>query len=720
MTDTRATADNATASDWQDTSATPRERAERLVAAMTLEQKIAQLHGAMETIDIYGLSAKAAEEGADLEQLAAQISVERHVTGIEELGIPRFRITNGPVGVGMGDGTPSPPATSLPMTIGLAASFDPELAHAYGDIIGSETATLGQHVLEGPGLCLHRTTIAGRNFEYFSEDPYLSGVMGVAVARAIQDHDVIAMAKHYVVNDQEYERFRTNIELDEHVLRELYLLPFEMVVKDAEIAAVMSAYNRIRGVYATECRPTLTDILRTEWGFTGYVQSDFWSCRSAAGSLNAGLDHEMPDAKWLGETNVRAALSDTSLEIETVDRALVRRYTQMFRFGQFERPYAPGEIDAQAHGAIARSIGTQIAVLLKNDGALLPLDPHVGSIAVIGQSAFVDEACLGGGGSSKVVPLYTVSPLDGLRDVLADLGSSATVTKVTVADDLSNLDEARRAAADADVVVLMAGLIATEGADQPHANMLNDQNRMLAELLAVGETTIVVLKGSNPVLMPWIEAAPAVLEVWNQGAEDGHVVADLLLGVANPSGKVPTSYPRSEDDTLYAGHPERYPGTDEGDGYPVIRYSEGLQMGYRWFHGQGIEPLFGFGHGLSYTSFELADVAVDAPGGVSSPVTVTAAVTNTGERAGAEVVQVYLGVPAANQPPKRLVGFQKVALEPDTTSQVTVTIDPAASNHPFSVWDYATSSFQTVAGDYTVFVGTSADDTPHTATITAG
>src|SRR5688572_26477265 len=426
----------------------------------------------METIDIYAITAQAAESGADMDQLAAQIRVERHVAAIDELGIPRFRITNGPVGVGMGDGTPSPPATSLPMTIGLAAGFDPDLARRYGDVIGSETATLGQHVLEGPGVCLHRTTIAGRNFEYFSEDPYLSGAMGVAVTRAIQAHDVIAMGKHYVVNDQEYERFRVNVEVDEHVLRELYLLPFEMLVKDAGLAAIMSAYNRVRGVYATEYRHTLTDVLRTEWGFEGYVQSDFWSCRSAAASLNAGMDHEMPDAKWLNETNVKAALQDTSLEIETVDRALVRRYTQMFRFGQFERPYDPGEIDAAAHGTISRNIGSQIAVLLKNEGGLLPLDPGAGSIVIVGQSDFVDDACLGGGGSSKVIPLYTVKPLEGMKEVLRDLGSSATVTKVTVADDLSNLDEAKNAVEAADVAVLMAGLVATEGADQADPNML--------------------------------------------------------------------------------------------------------------------------------------------------------------------------------------------------------------------------------------------------------
>ena len=704
---------------WMDTSLSPRDRALALVAAMTLEQKIAQLHGAMETIDIYEISARAAAEGVDLEQLAAQIRVERHVTGIEELGIPRFRITNGPVGVGMGDGTPSPPATALPMTIGLAAGFDPALAHEYGDVIGSETATLGQHVLEGPGVCLHRLPIGGRNFEYFSEDPYLSGVLGVEVTRAIQAHDVIAMAKHYVVNDQEYERFRADVEVDERTLRELYLLPFEMLVKDAGIAAVMSAYNRVRGTYATENRYLLHTVLREEWGFDGYVQSDFWSCRSAAPSLNAGMDHEMPDAKWLNEANVTAALRDTSLEIQTVDRALVRRYTQMFRFGQFERPYAPGAIDARGHGAISRRIGEQIAVLLKNDGGVLPLDPHVGSIVVIGQATYVDEACQGGGGSSKVDPLYTVRPLDGLQDALDGLGSAAELRKVTVADDLSNLDEARRAAADADVVVLMAGLVATEGADQPDAHLLHDQDRMIAEVAPVNPRTVLVLKDSNPVLMPWIDAVPAVLEAWNQGAEDGHVVADLLLGVVNPSGKLPTTYPRRWEDTPFAGHPERYPGTDEGAGYPVLRYSEGLQMGYRWYQSQGIDPLFCFGYGLSYTTFEVSDLAVSAAEtDGTTPVTVEVTVTNTGDVAGAEVAQVYLGLPdAAHEPPKRLVGFRKVRLEPGASQRVSVVLDPAATHHPWSVWDDGAHDFVVLPGDYTVHAGTSSDHTPLTATV---
>lgn len=697
---------------WQDSTKSPRERAELLVSAMTIEQKIAQLHGAMETIDIYAVSNQATT-AEEMEQLAAQIRVERHVAAIDELGIPRFRITNGPVGVGMGDGTPSPPATALPMTIGVAASFDREVAKEYGDVIGSETATLGQHVLEGPAVCLHRTTIAGRNFEYFSEDPFLSGVMGVEVTKAIQSHDIIAMVKHYVLNDQETERFRNSVEIDENVMRELYLLPFEMVIKDGECAAVMSAYNRIRGVYATEYYYTLTKILRDEWGFEGYVQSDFWSTRSAAPSLNAGLDHEMPDAKWLNEENVKAALSDTSLEEKTIDRALIRRYTQMFRFNQFDRPYDPGEIDAKAHGEISRKLGAQMAVLLKNDEGLLPIEPS-GKIVIIGQKTFAGKACQGGGGSSKVDPLYTVDPLPGMQDILKEMGADATAELFVVADDLSNLDDAKKAAEDADIVVLMAGLVATEGADMPDANMFNDQNTMLDELLGINPKTILVMKDSAPVLMPWVDKAPTILEVWNQGTEDGHVVADLIFGRINPSGKVPTTYPVSEDDVFYAGHPERYPGTDEGAGYPVIRYSEGLQVGYRWFQAQDIKPLFAFGHGLSYTSFELSDFTVNTDKVGDSPVTATVKVTNTGSRAGAEVVQAYLGIPVDGQPPKRLVGFDKVYLEPGESKTAKIVIDPNATNHPFSVWCNALGDFDIKPGDYTLYVGTSSEDTPLT------
>lgn len=670
---------------------------------MSLEQKIAQLHGQMETIDIYSAT--------DLD--IDQFDVMRNIAGDDELGIPRVRITNGPVGVGMGDGADSPAATSLPMTIGVAASFDPSLAADYGDLIGSETATFCQQVLEGPAMGLHRHPSGGRTFEYFSEDPFLTGTMGTEVARAIQSHGVIAMAKHLVLNDQEHERFRASVEIDEHVLRELYLLPFEMVVKDSGIAAVMSAYNRVRGVYATENRYLLTDILRREWGFDGYVQSDFWSARSAAPSLNAGMDAEMPDGKWLNADNVRAALHDTSLEIETVDRALIRRFTQMFRFGQFEATYEPGEIDARGNGARAREIGGRTVVLLKNENDLLPLDASSGSILLVGQSRFAADACLGGGGSSRVVPVYTVDPLEGMEDVIEELGGAATVRHAIVDDDLGNLGDAVSAAREADTVVVMAGVVASEGEDLPSMDLPDGQNEMIRDLLAANPGTVVVLKDSNPVVLLWIDEAPAVLEAWNQGTEDGHVVADVLFGGVTPGGKLPTTYPRSADDLPTAGHPERYPGTDEGDGYPVMRYDEGLRMGYRWYHSENIAPLFCFGHGLSYTTFDVGEPSVDVgarPG--RDRIGIRTTVTNTGARTGSEVVQVYLELPpGTGQPPRRLVAFARTELEPGASSEVELGIDPDSSSHPLSVWSYAERRFAVPAGTFRVHVGTSADAT---------
>ncbi|MDO5498063.1 MAG: glycoside hydrolase family 3 C-terminal domain-containing protein, partial [Propionibacteriaceae bacterium] len=382
----------------------------------------------------------------------------------------------------------------------------------------------------------------------------------------------------------------------------------------------------------------------------------------------------------------------------------------------------PQRRGVQQPGAIAREIGAQMAVLLKNDNAILPISKDAGRIVIIGQSKYAEFACQGGGGSSRVDPLYTVDPLPGFRAVLAELGGTATVDAVIVASDLSNIDEAIAAAKDADVVVIMAGLVATEGADLPDLHLPNDQDRLIAEIAPVNPNTALVLKNSSPVLMPWAEAVPAILEVWNQGTEDGHVVPDLLLGAVNPSGKVPTTYPRTAEDTLVAGRPDRYPGTDEGAGYPVIRYSEGLRMGYRWHQAEGIAPQWAFGFGLSYTTFEITEATVDpgaTPGG--SPVTVQATVANTGVRPGAEVVQVYLGFPQhTGQPPKRLVGFAKVTVEPGATQQVTIVIDPEATHHPLSVWSYGERGWTVPHGEFTVFVGTSSENTPIVERFTVG
>lgn len=743
---------------WMDTSKTALQRAKELVAAMSLEQKVDQLGGAMETINPYTLTI---EDGANLR-------VWRHVAPIAELGIPRFNITNGPVGVGMGDGTPSPPATALPATLGLAASFDTELAYRYGALAGKEARTLGQHLLEAPGMCLARIGNGGRNFEYLSEDPYLSGAMAVAITRGIQDQGVLAEAKHYVVNDEEKERFRYDVAIDETALRELYLLPFEMCVKDGEVACIMGSYQRIRGTYGCENYYTLTKVLREDWGFTGYVQSDFWAVRSCAQSLNAGLDHEMPDHNWMNLENITHALDQQILEMATIDRALVRRYTQMFKHGLFDTQYEAGPIDAVSNGRFAREAAGQVICLLKNEpvadqGAstgevagrdlenkkpLLPLDPNtVGHILIVGLDQFANHICNCGGGSSQVIPLYEVPPAQGLRDVLAEMGApeASSVEVFTVAQDLTNLTQASAAAAKADTVIIMAGLITTEGRDQESLELPGRQAEMISALGPVNPRTVLVLKDGDPVLMPFVDDVPAILECFNQGQEDGHAVADVLFGRVNPGAKLPVSYPRRAEDTCVYGDPSRYPGVDEGAGYPVMRYSEGLNMGYRWHQSEQIEPLFPFGFGLSYTTFALSDLRLEldgVKGGVepgkvplgSAPATtaectgqecagtvrVKVKVTNTGQVSGTEVVQVYAALPLPGQPPLRLVGFAKVKVLPGDSVIAEVTLDIAGSSHPLGVWSKDREAFVTKPGEYVLKVGTSSVDLPLSAKVKVG
>ena len=307
-----------------------------------------------------------------------------------------------------------------------------------------------------------------------------------------------------------------------------------------------------------------------------------------------------------------------------------------------------------------------------------------------------------------------------MRDVLDELGADNEVEVFTVADDMGNLDEAEVAAAAADTVVIMAGLVTTESVDQADMNLPKNQNQLIDRLADVNDRTVVVLKDGDPVLMPWVDKVHTLLEAFNQGQEDGHAVADVIFGNHNPSAKLPISYPASEDDTCYAHNPSRYPGVDEGAGYPVMRYSEGLEMGYRWHQSQNITPLFEFGYGLSYTTFELADLRVeptDLTGGVdaSGTLEVTVEVTNTGEHPGAEVVQVYAEIPVKGQPPRRLIGFDKVHVSTGATVEARITVDLASSSHPLGVWDANEQAFVVRPGTYTLHVGTSSGDTPLTA-----
>lgn len=683
---------------WMNTSLSPQARAQLLVSAMTLDQKIEQLAG----------------QPGPIPELPACGNGSRHVPGIPALDIPTFRITNGPVGIGQSDCSPQPQATALPSALGLAASFDPSLANRYGELTGSEARTLGLDVVEGPGMDMARTGYGGRNFEYLGEDPLLAGTMADSEIQGIQSNGVIAMAKHYVLNDQEANRMTVQVQVDNRTLHEIYMTPFEMAVKDGHVDSVMCSYNLIGSTHSCDDAYTMNTVLRGQWGFTGYVQSDFGATHSTATSLNAGEDLEMNTPVYYTSANIEAALANGTLSIATINQALELRYAQMFKDGIFDRPITTGTINAQADGAVARSIGEQSAVLLKNDGSLLPLDASkIKSIALIGQQTFAGAAVTGGGGSSKVDPLYTVSPLQGLQNVLRQLGSHATVNQVIVASDNSNLAAATQAAANADVTIVMAGVVTSEGSDRPSLSLPGNQDALISAVAAANPHTVLVLKDGDPVLMPWVNQVPAVLEAWFPGEEDGNIVARLLFGLDNPSGKLPVTYPVSAAETP-TSTPAQYPGITV-NGAPTVYYSEGLETGYRWYATNGVRPLFPFGYGLSYTTFALNNLTVSPRQTQSGQVAVGVDVTNTGSRTGADVAQVYLTYPSqAGEPSIQLRGFQKVSLRPGQTRHLTFRLDQRA----FQIWNSDAQDWTTVDGMYTVRVGDSSADLPLQAPVT--
>jgi beta-glucosidase len=515
------------------------------------------------------------------------------------------------------------------------------------------------------------------------------------------------MPKHYVANNQETNRFEVDALIDERTLREIYLPAFEMAVKDGGAAAVMCAYPRINGTYACENGYLLNEVLRKEWGFRGYVQSDFGAVHSTARSILAGADLEMNTGTWYSATRINAALAAGAIRVADIDVLLKRRFYSMFRLGQFDRPLMETPIDEVGHGRLARSIAEQSAVLLKNENGTLPLDASVfRSIALIGPRAQAREASTGGEGSSKVVPLYTITPIQGLRNVLTALGSTATVTY----DDGADPPAAAALAASSDIAIVMVGDTLTEGADRSNLSLPGNQDALVSAVATANPRTIVVLKNGGPVLMPWIDQVRAVLEAWYPGSEDGNVVARLLLGITNPSGKLPITFPKAESD-VPARTTAQWPGVPV-NGVATATYSEGLQVGYRWYDAQDIKPLFPFGFGLSYTTFSLSRLeTAPAVTDGTTPIRVEFWLENTGRRAGAEVPQLYLGLPSATgEPPKRLVGFKKVWLDPGERTKVTLMIDPDATNRPLSYWESELGDWAVANGTYKVYLGTSAGD----------
>lgn len=711
-----AFADTATTSPsmpWMNTSLTPEVRSGLLIGAMTLDQKIQQI--AMKPV-------------ANTNLPGCGFSAQgRHVEGIPDLAIPTLRMTNGPFGGG--DCAVAPTSTGLTSALTVASSFDPAVSSAWGDIIGEETRASGHNVLLTPGINLGRVPNAGRNFEYFGEDPYLAGVMAVAQVNAVQARGVQSVAKHFAANEQETSRQTMDTIVDDRTMHELYLLPFEMTIQEANLASVMCSYPHLNGVYACESSELLTDWLREDLGFKGYVMSDRGATHSTAPAIKAGLDLEFASPLWFTPKLIHEALDTGALTVADINKQLDRRYTVMFKLGQFDDPInSLRPIDFAANGRRIQDIGEQGSVLLKNDHSTLPLKAaSLKSVALIGTPTFAGSAKFNSQGPSNVIVVtspYTVTPEQGLNNALHALGSNASVTY----NNASNIANAAALAANSDVAVVMVGDISREGVDRSSLALPVtdgvDQDALVAAVVAANPNTVVVLKNGGPVLLPWLDKVPAVLEAWYPGQEDGNIVANLLLGIDNPSGKLPITFPSKEREAANAT-PAQWPGIDPDGAGPLpltATYSEGLEMGYRWYDAENIKPLFAFGHGLSYTNFKISKLSISQKSNDGTkPFQVSVFVKNTGTVAGAEVPQVYLGLPeSANQPPKRLVGFKKVWLAPGEEKQVTITIDPAASNHPLSIWDTDADAWKTVPGIYKVLVGNSSNNITLTDSITVG
>ena len=787
---------------WMNTSLSPEQRADLLIAQMTLEQKVQQISN----------DTRPASNPANRPPGCEFTSTGRHIQGIPELKIPTVRMVNGGTGVRGGSCLPEPNATALPSTPASAATFNPELIRQLGDVLGDEARRFGHQVMLAPGMNLHRHPYGGRNYEYQSEDPYLSGVMAVETIKGIQAQGIHANPKHFAGNEQETQRRQMATVIPPRALHELYLLPFEMSVRDAQPASIMCAFPEINGFSACSNEDLLKTTLRERWGFQGYVISDRRAVHDVGPSIKAGVDWELSHMTPLhysldpqpgqrgnpGSEGIRAALAAGTITVGDIDQMLRPRYIQMFKFGQFETNFDVlfrAVPDFIGHGLVAREIAEQGIVLLKNENSFLPLNAaSLNSVALIGAEWFAGKAKLPPrstrGDNQSVIAPYTVTPREGLQNVLRAMGSPATVTYESGGGTGTKADRDRAVelAQKSDVVIVMVGDNPHELCDRetlrlpilppadpnfcawdeiapgeegqvrgqavapdlprnsagefelpsPPRGKGTDQEALMQELVAapgVAQKTVVVLKTEGMVLMPWLGQVPALVEAWYPGQEDGNAVANILFGVRNPSGKLPMTFGNSAMEAAHSTTAQ-FPGVfidpPQWLNRPRLeaQYTEGLQVGYRWYEANKVTPVFPFGFGLSYTTFAYSGLSAvpTADQQTGQPVVaVTYTITNTGSRPGAEASQVYVTLPpAAGQPSKRLVGFQKVDLMPGESRQVTVTIDPSASNHPLSYWvpendapvpGWGRGTWSAAPGEYTFHVGGSSADTPLVQTV---
>jgi beta-glucosidase len=607
-------------------------------------------------------------------------------------GLPAVTLQDGPAGVArFWD------VTAFPAPITLAASWNRDLVQRWGAAMAAEERGKGAMVQLGPMMNMVRSPTAGRNFESFGEDPFLASELVAADVTGMQSQKVVATAKHFVGNEQETNRGSGDSQIDERTLHEIYYPPFEAAV-NAGVGAVMCSYNRVGGAYACENPATLGD-LKSGMGFTGWVMSDWGATHSTVAAANAGLDMEMPDSTFFGAVLASAVAAGTVPQAR-LDDMVGRILVSLLRIGVLDDPPTgtPDAVVASAeHSALAREAAAAGVTLLKNRDNALPLDATVKSIAVIG-SAGGDAPFFDGGGSAYVNPRKLVSPLAALQ---AQAGTQVSITYARGDGDGGNQAQAVAAAATSDAAIVFAAADSTEGEDRGSPSLRTDSDALIAAVAAANPRTIVVLHVPGAVLMPWIEQVEAVLVAFYPGEENGNAVAPILLGAENPSGKLPVTFPHKMADL------------PQVSGEQTVPYREGLAVGYRALDAQGISPLFPFGHGLSYTTFAFAALDVH-PGTAAGTIAVDFTVTNTGDRAGTEVAQLYLGFPAsADEPPWVLRGFTRVTLAAGESRNMTIELSP----RDLSCWTPKTHARYIPSGTYQIAVGSSSRDLPLRASV---
>ncbi len=631
---------------------------------------------------------------------------------VERLGIPEMTVSDGPHGVRRLEKVQdfvsnSLPATCFPTAASMASTWNVDLIHELGEAIAEECHALEVDVILGPGVNMKRTPLCGRNFEYYSEDPYLAGEMGISFINGVQSKGVGTSLKHFAANNQEYQRSTISSEFDERTFREIYLPAFEVAVKKAKPWTVMCSYNKLNGTYAAENRMLLTEILKKEWGYEGFVVSDWGAVHDRVEALEAGLDLEMPGPRDRRVQAVIDAVRSGKLEEPVLDESVRRILEIVFKAAETKKGAA---FDAAGHHALARRVAGEGMVLLKNDG-ILPLKGYK-QIAVIGRSA--KEAYFQGGGSSHINPTRVDNPYEELQKLVG--GTELIYAEGYPADesfDQALIDEASRYAQSAEAALLYISLPATkesEGYDRLDLDLTSHQVAMIKAVTAVQPNTIVILNNGAPVVMSeWIDDTAAVLEAWMMGQAGGGAIADVLVGKVNPSGKLAETFPRRLEDTPAFIN---YPGENGS-----VRYGEGIFIGYRYYDAKQVPTLFPFGYGMSYTTFDYTNPKVSSPSFRDvDGVTVSVDVTNTGQVAGKEVVQVYVLDHESRlvRPPKELKGFAKIELLPGETRTVSVTLDFRA----FAYYHPAYKQWITEDGEFDILIGASSADIRCKKTVT--